>query len=282
MNLKVRPGRPLPLGAYIDGHLARFAVFSRHATKIWLLFFEDPQATTPVHRIALEPLLHRTGDIWHVEIEGLRPGIFYGYSVDGPYVPAAGRRFNKNKLLVDPFAKAITGNFTWELADARGYDIHSPQKDLSFSVNDDVSGTPKCILLNDDFDWQGDRPLNYPLKECIIYETHVRSLTNHASAGVHQPGTFQGVLEKIDHFKKLGVTSLEFLPVMEFDENEVIRHNPLTGAKLQNFWGYSTICFMAPKGRYSSSGFLGQQVTEFKTMVRELHRAGLEVIVDIV
>ncbi len=279
MSFLIRPGRPLPLGAHIVDGLARFAIFSRHATQIWLLLYDDLQAAEPTHIIELK---YKTGDIWHVEIEGLSAGQFYCYRVDGPYNPAEGHRFDKFKLLVDPYAKAITGNFSWSNSDARGFDIHSPLRDLSFSTLDDALGMPKCILINDNFDWQEDRPLNYPLRDCVIYETHVRGLTQHSSSNVAHPGTFRGVLEKIDYFKELGITSLELLPVMEFDENELIRSNPRTGEKLQNYWGYSTICFMAPKSGYSSSGYLGQQVNEFKEMVRELHKAGIEVILDIV
>lgn len=282
MELQIRPGRPLPLGTHIQNGSVRFAVFSRHATQIWLLLFDNPTDAEPIHVIKLDRTRNRTGDIWHVEIQGIQAGQLYSYRADGPYRPEAGHRFDKYKLLVDPYAKAITGNFTWELADARGYDIASPQKDLSFSTVDDAIGMPKCILINDDFDWQDDRPLNYPLRDCVIYETHVQGLTRHPNARVEYPGTFRGVLEKIDYFKELGVTSLEFLPVMEFDKNEVVRDNPFTGKRLENYWGYSTICFMAPKGIYSSSGANGEQVTEFKLMVRELHKAGIEIILDVV
>jgi glycogen operon protein len=141
---------------------------------------------------------------------------------------------------------------------------------------------PKGIVVSDDFDWQGDRPLNRPLRFSVIYETHVRSLTKHPSSGVRHPGTFRGVTEKIPYLAELGITAVELLPVQEFDEQEVTRVNPRTGERLQNYWGYSTISFFAPKGRYSSSGALGQQVQEFKEMVRELHRAGIEVILDMV
>jgi glycogen operon protein len=141
---------------------------------------------------------------------------------------------------------------------------------------------PKCIVVDDDFDGAGDRPLNYPLRHCVIYETHVRGLTMHPSSAVEHPGTYLGVVEMIPYFKELGITSLEFLPVQEFDERENQRLDPTTGRRLVNYWGYSTIAFFAPKGGYSSSGAAGQQVAEFKFMVRELHAAGIEVILDIV
>ncbi|HET7839882.1 MAG TPA: glycogen debranching protein GlgX, partial [Rectinemataceae bacterium] len=158
----------------------------------------------------------------------------------------------------------------------------SPDKDLSFSAVDDAAAVPKCVVVSDEFDWRGDRPLNYPLRHCVIYETHVRGLSLHPTSGVDHPGTYRGVTEMIPYLKGLGVTSLELLPVQEFDEFENPRSNPLTGERLSNYWGYSTIAFMAPKGSYSSAGSLGEQVAEFKEMVRELHAAGIEVILDIV
>ena len=226
--------------------------------------------------------MNKTGDIWHIEVEGVGPGAYYLYRVDGPYEPHKGHRFNPNKLLLDPYAKAVTGSFTWNLADARGYDVASPEADLSYSTTSDVAGMPKGIVVSDDFDWQGDRPLNRPLRFSVIYETHVRSLTLHPGSGVKCPGTFRGIVEKIPYLVDLGITALELLPVQEFDDYEITRSNPFSGEPLQNYWGYSTISFFAPKGRYSSSGSLGQQVREFKEMVRELHAARIEVILDIV
>ncbi|MGQ9630193.1 MAG: glycogen debranching protein GlgX [bacterium] len=282
LKIRTSPGNPLPLGATLKGDGTQFAVFSRHATRVWLLLFANPKDSEPIYEIEFNPKLNRTGDIWHIQVDGVGEGQLYLYRVDGPYKPEEGHRFNRNKLLLDPYAKAVTGNFTWDLADSRGYDPASPERDLSFSTKSNAAGMPKCIVINDEFDWQGDRPLNYPLRQSIIYETHVRGLTLHPSSGVEHPGTFRGVVEKIPHFKELGITTLELLPVQEFDELEINRKNPLTGERLQNYWGYSTLLFFAPKGRYSSSGALGQQVTEFKEMVRELHRAGIDVVLDIV
>jgi isoamylase len=275
-------GKALPFGATLTARGTQFAVFSRHATAVSLLLFAGPQDGKPLHEIPLDPARNRTGDVWHVEVEGAGPGTLYLYRVDGPYQPAQGHRFNRNKLLLDPYVKAVTGSFTWNLADARGFDPSSPDADLSFSTTSDVAGMPKGIVVCDDFDWQGDRPLSRPLRFSVIYETHVRSLTMHPSSGVDHPGTFLGVVEKIPYLRDLGVTALELLPVQEFDEMEVTRTNPRTGERLQNYWGYSTISFFAPKGRYAGAGAMGEQVTEFKTMVRELHRAGIEVILDIV
>jgi glycogen operon protein len=283
--LHIRPGKPLPLGAAPDSQGVQFAVFSRHATAVHLLLFRRPEDAAPYREIELDPALHRTGDIWHAWVEGLAPGALYLYRAFGPYRPEEGHRYNPHKLLLDPYARAVTGSFTWNLADARGFDPASPDGDLSFSTVDDGAGMPKCIVVDDGFDWQGDRPLNRPLRTSVIYETHVRGLTMHPSSaglGVRHPGTFRGVIEMIPYFRDLGVTALELLPVQEFDELENPRLNPLTGERLANYWGYSTISFFAPKGRYSASGALGQQVTEFKEMVRELHRAGIEVILDMV
>jgi isoamylase len=279
------PGKPLPLGATIEPEGVQFAAFSRNATAVHLLLFDDPEDAFPGQEIELDPRLNRTGDIWHVLVQGIGAGQLYLYRAFGPYEPRQGHRFNPNKLLLDPYARAVTGSFTWNLADARGFDPSSPEGDLSFSTLYDGAGMPKCIVVGNDFDWQGDRPLNRPLRLSVIYETHVRGLTRHPSAramGVEHPGTFRGVIEMIPYLRSLGISALELLPVQEFDELEVQRVNPHTGERLQNYWGYSTMSFFAPKGRYSSAGSLGEQVTEFKEMVRELHRAGIEVILDMV
>jgi len=257
-------------------------VFSRHATGVSLLLFADPQDSVPAREIVLDPRLNRTGDVWHAQLDGVGPGAYYLYRVDGPYNPSKGHRFNPNKLLLDPYVKAVTGNFTWNLADARGYDPAAPEGDLCMSTTSDVAGMPKGIVISGDFDWRGDRPLNRPLRLSVIYEMHVRGLTLGPGSGAAHPGTFRGVAEMIPYFKDLGITALELLPVQEFDERENTRSNPRTGERLQNYWGYNTITFFAPKGRYASAGALGEQVTEFKEMVRELHAAGIEVILDIV
>ncbi|MCK5568421.1 MAG: glycogen-debranching protein, partial [Spirochaetes bacterium] len=273
-------GKPLPLGATPCPAGTQFAIFSRHATAVSLLLFETPEDTGPLAEIEFDPEMNRTGDIWHICVKGVGPGQLYLYRVDGPHDPAAGHRFDRNKLLLDPYAKAVTGN---RACVSDGTDRQDTGKDLrAGSKIREADYVPMCIVINDDFDWQGDKPLNFPLRFCVIYETHVGGLTRHKSAGVQHPGNFKGVVEKIPFFKELGITSLELLPVQEFDEFENRKRNPITGEMLQNYWGYSTIAFFAPKGGYSSSGFLGQQVTEFKEMVRELHRAGIEVILDVV
>ena len=259
-DFRSSPGRPLPFGATPNGRGTQFSVFSRHATAVSLLLFDSPQDSRPAREIELDPRLNRTGDVWHAQVDGVGPGACYLYRVDGPYEPEKGHRFNPDKLLLDPYVKAVTGNFTWNL----------PER------------MPKGIVVSDDFDWEGDRPLSRPLRFTTIYETHVRSLTLSPTSGVAHPGTFRGVIEKIPYLRDLGITALELLPVQEFDELENTRVNPRTGERLQNYWGYNTITFFAPKGRYSSAGAMGEQVTEFKEMVRALHASGIEVILDIV
>ena len=278
----VKPGGPIPLGATCQAEGVNFAIFSRHAESMRLCLYAAPRDASPIFEYRLDPRLNRTGDIWHVLVAGLKPGALYLWRADGPYLPRKGYRFNPNKALFDPYARSLSGDFIWELPVARAYDPASPDKDLSFSEVDDAASIPKCVVVSDEFDWGGDRPLNYPLRHCVIYEAHVRGLSMHPSSKVEHPGTFRGVVETIPRLKELGVTSLELLPVQEFDELENPRRNPWTGERLANYWGYSTIAFFAPKGGYSSSGSLGEQVAEFKYMVRELHAAGIELILDIV
>jgi len=219
--------------------------------------------------------LNRTGDIWHIWVEGIQEGQLYGYRIDGPYEPSKGHRFNRFKLLLDPYAKAITGNFKWDLSDSRGFDPASPLDDLSFSDEDSAAGAPKCVVINGG-QRKVERPLKVPLQDTIIYEVHLKGFTRHDSSGVEGKGTFKGVIGKIPYLKELGVTAVELMPIHEFDEEENININPLTGERLKNYWGYSTLSFFAPKGRYSSSGALGEQYYECKEMINSLHREGIE------
>jgi glycogen operon protein len=194
-----------------------------------------------------------------------------------------GLRFNPHKAIIDPYAKALANFDSWDLKKSSGFDSSTPLDDLSFSGVDNLHCFPRCIVIDDnDFDWQGDAPLNYPLRFSVLYEMHVKGLTAHPNSGVKHPGTYLGVIEKIPYFKELGVTSLEFLPIQEFNEWEHPRINPRTGGMLSNYWGYSTVGFFAPKQSYAVDQSPGGQVREFKTMVRELHKAGIEVILDIV
>ncbi|NOZ28798.1 MAG: glycogen debranching protein GlgX [Chloroflexi bacterium] len=279
---EVRVGIPLPLGAHRLGDGVNFALFSRHATHVYLELFERPGDDAPSREIYLDPVRHRTGDIWHVWVRGIRPGQLYGYRVDGPYAPQSGHRFNVHKLLLDPFATAITHIAHWDFTPALGYDPASPQQDLSPSQVDDAGAMPKCVFTHEHFDWEEDRPPRHPWSETLIYETHVRGFTIHPSSGVQHPGTYRGLIEKIPYLRDLGITAVELMPVQEFNEHELSRTNPLTGERLRNYWGYNPAAFQAPKASYASAGGLGQQKLEFKEMVKALHRAGIEVILDVV
>ena len=279
-NFLVETGKALPLGAILTNEGVNFALFSRHATAVSLILFESSDPHSPREEIPLNQKKFKTGDIWHCHIPGLKAGTLYLYKVDGPFIPERGLRFNSNKLIFDPYAKALTDLSAWDIENSLAY-IHT-EGDLSFSYGDDSSTKPKAIVIDDSFDWQGDKPLNYPLRFSVLYEAHIRGLTKHPDSGAAYPGTYKGIIEKIPYFKDLGITSLEFLPIQEFYENEFKRTNPRSGETLRNYWGYSTIAFFAPKGSYAWDKSPGGQVREFKEMVRELHKAGIEVILDIV
>lgn len=275
------PGRPLPLGVSVDRNGAQFAILSRHATSVCLELFESTDPESSFEEVLLDSNSNRTGDIWHIWVEGIQEGQLYGYRIDGPYEPSKGHRFNRFKLLLDPCAKAITGNFRWDLSDARGFNQASPREDLSFSEKDSAAGTPKCVVI-DDRQQKRERPIKIPLQDTIIYEVHLKGFTRHESSGVEGGGTFKGLIGKIPYLKELGVTAVELMPIHEFDEDENININPLTDERLKNYWGYSTLSFFAPKGNYSSSGKAGAQYYECKEMINTLHREGIEVILDVV
>jgi len=279
---EVRVGVPLPLGAHQRGDGVNFALFSRHAALVRLELFDRSEDSAPVRSIVLDPAHHRTGDVWHVWVEGIRSGQLYGYRVEGPYEPEKGHRFNPNKLLVDPFATALTRLDNWDFGPAWGYDPSSLRADLSYSELDDAGAVPKSVFTHEHFDWEGDQPLRHAASETVIYEVHVRGLTMHDSSEVDCPGTYSGLVQKIPYLKDLGVTAVELMPVQEFNECAMVRVNPLTGEKLRNYWGYDPVTFFAPKASYSYSGGLGQQKLEFKEMVKVFHADGIEVILDVV
>ncbi len=260
-----------------------FSVFTRHGKGVILELFKDGGDAESFSSYSLDPAVNRTGDLWHVFVEGLSAEALYLYRVDGPFRPNEGMRFNVNRYLLDPYAKALTPCSIFAELDKSYIPPPHIDGDLFFTTHRTASGFPKCIVINDDeFDWQGDRPLNYPLRFSVLYEAHVKGLSVHQSSGAAHPGTYRGVIESIPYLKELGITSLELLPINEFDENENSRPNPRTGEKLKNYWGYSTIAFFAPKATYAFDRTPGGPVREFKEMVRELHKAGIEVILDIV
>lgn len=268
---KSEPGQPLPLGATVTPDGVNFSVFSRNATSITLVLFEKA-SIKPMAEIRLDPEINRTGDIWHILVLGMDTSLRYGYRTDGPFDPKGkGHWFNKKNILLDPYARALEGGEIWGDHTSKG-----------FQAGKDASFQRRCCIVADDFDWEGDRPLNLPLKDSVIYELHVRGYTIDESSGVVSRGTYKGLIEKIPYIKSLGVTAVELMPVFEFNELENKRVNPNTGERLKNFWGYSTIAFFAPKASYASNGWDGNQVREFKEMVKAFHRAGLEVIIDVV
>jgi len=278
----IRSGVPFPLGAHLRGNGVNFAIFSRHATGVRLDLFDHCEDAMPARSIILNPARNKTGDIWHLWLEGIRTGQLYGFRIAGPFAPNEGHRFNPAKLVVDPYATAIAPLPDRDFRLALGYDPFSPRKDLSLSEVDNAASAPKCVIAHADFDWQGDQTLRHPWESTVIYELHLRGYTIHPGAGVRFPGSYRGLIEKIPYLKDLGITAVELMPVQEFNESAFARVNPQTGERLKNYWGYDPVSFFAPKASYASVHGNGAQVLEFKEMVRAFHRGGLEVILDIV
>ena len=269
-TLKVSRGSPLSLGASVGDKGVNFALISAGATAVSIVFFESG-VHDAYYEVALDPHANKTGDVWHAQIEGLPDDFRYGYRVDGPHNPSRGQRFDRRQILTDPYSLALSGGALWGNPLVR-----KGARDNSFTY------LRRSFLPGRDFDWQGDRPLGRPLSETIIYELHVRGYTNHGSSGVQHPGTFRGLIEKIPYLSSLGVNAVELMPVNEFDEEPGARVNPLTGKSLVNFWGYNPYAFFAPKASYAADALKGGQVDEFREMVREFHKAGIEVILDVV
>jgi isoamylase len=267
----VWPGEPYPLGATWDGEGINFALFSENAEKVELCLF-DPTGKTEVERIEMR---ERTNQKWHCYLPYGRLGQLYGYRVYGPYDPEEGHRFNPNKLLLDPYAKATVGHLDWSYPHF-GYRLGAEEEDLSFDERDNAAGMPKCQVVETAFTWGDDRPPRIPWHDTIIYETHVKGFTQrHPNIPPALRGTYAGLASApaIDHLKRLGVTAVELMPVHLFVDD---KH--LVDRGLRNYWGYNSIGFLAPDMRYSATG----SINEFKTMVKRLHSAGLEVILDVV
>ncbi|ABR30415.1 glycogen debranching protein [Thermosipho melanesiensis] len=282
VKLKTKRGYPR-LGATPDDTGVNFALFSRHAERVILELYQNYYDEKPSHSFELDPILNKTGDIWHIYVYGVKHGQYYGWRVDGPYNPEEGKRFNLNKLLVDPYAKAISSSFDWDSSSVYGYDKNSPLKDLSFSTEDSAKSPTKSIVIDDSkYDWGNDKQLHIPWEDTVIYEMHVRLFTISPTSNVKFRGTFLGIIEKLDHLKELGVTTIELMPVFEFNVNSIDRINPITGKKLKDVWGYNPLGFFAVTGNYSVGLKLGEQVFLFKDFVKELHKNGFEVILDVV
>ncbi|HEU5422250.1 MAG TPA: glycogen debranching protein GlgX [Nitrolancea sp.] len=276
MPRRVLPGHPYPLGATWDGLGVNFAIFSENATRVELCLFD---AADDPHERDCVTFTERTGHVWHVYLGGVQPGQLYGYRVDGPYKPEEGLRFNPQKLLIDPYAKALHGAVNWD-AKLFGYQLGDPQLDLSHSPDDDAFGVPKGVVVNPYFDWGEDRPPHIPWHESIIYEVHVKGFSvQNPNVPAEQRGTYSGLASPgaIEYFRSLGITAVELMPVHAFLDG---KH--LIDQGLRNYWGYNTINYFSPDARYSSVGDIGAQVQEFKAMVKSLHRAGIEVILDVV
>jgi glycogen operon protein len=270
------PGKPFPLGATWDGAGVNFAIFAENASAVELCLFKTIEDETEWKRVIMP---ERTSSIWHVYIPKLKPGQLYGYRVYGPYEPGNGHRFNPSKLLIDPYAKAIAGTIEWNDA-LFGYQIGHPDADISYSETDSAPFIPRSVVIDRSFDWEGERPLDIPYHKSIIYETHVKGFTQlHPEIPEHLRGTYAGMAHPVvvGYLKKLGITAVELMPVHQFVNDRHLKERGLS-----NYWGYNTIGFFAPDARYSASGVTGGQVTEFKNMVKTLHKAGIEVILDVV
>jgi isoamylase len=261
----LRRGHPLPYGAAIRREGLNFSVFSKHATSVTLVLFR-PGEEEPLAELPLDPRYNRTGDVWHVFVEGLDPGVEYGFRADCLPNPTPDvLRFDPGRRLIDPYGRAVSGLDIW--ADQPG---------------GNRLGRMRSRPVEEEFDWGHEHPLGVPLADSIIYEIHVRGFTRDPSSGVAHPGTFRGIVEKIPYLQELGVTAVELMPVTEFDEDDNDHRNPLTGERLRNFWGYQPVSFFAPKASYGGDGGPVQAVLEFKEMVKALHEAGIEVILDMV
>lgn len=274
--MRIWPGQPYPLGATWDGEGVNFALFSENATGVELCLFDHPRQEKETHRIRIE---ERTDQVWHVYLPEVRPGQLYGYRVEGPYEPLAGHRFNSAKLLIDPYAKALSGTIDW--SDAMfGYRIGDELADLSKDDRDNAGNVPKAVVIEQAFTWGDDRPLRTPWDKTLIYEVHVKGFTyRHPGVPDALRGTYAGLATpaSIEYLKALGVTAVELLPVHYFVHEQHLLERGLT-----NYWGYNSIGFFAPDNGYAISTERGQQVNEFKTMVKTLHSAGIEVILDVV
>ena len=274
--LRIWLGEPYPLGATWRGDGVNFALYSEHATGVDLCLFESVDAPHEHIRVRMT---EQTDQVWHVFLPDIRPGQLYAYRVYGPYEPACGLRFNSSKLLIDPYAKAIAGQVNWG-DEMCGYNAKSPQLDLSRDYRDDAWGVPKSVVVDTAFDWDGDRPPCTPLHESIIYEVHVKGFSQQCESLPEEiRGTYAalGSPVAIDYFKSLGITAVELLPVHQHIDDKVLADRGLV-----NYWGYNTIGFFAPEAKYASGPVTGEQVAEFKRMVRNLHAAGIEVILDVV
>lgn len=269
-------GTPHPYGATLTEQGVNFSVFSENASSVTLELYKNPYDVVPAESINLEEV---TNYSWHVEVSGLRPGALYGYRIDGPYEPRSGLRFNRNKLLLDPYAKALSGTIKWNDS-IFGYELNNPQSDHVISRSDSSEYMPKCVVVDPEFNWRDVKPPRTSWRDTIIYETHVKGTTcTLESIPKEFRGTYFGLgsYQMIEYFQELGITAVELMPI-----HHRIDDRALVERGLNNYWGYNTISYFAPDIRFASSQKPGDQVDEFKTMVRNFHNAGIEVILDVV
>lgn len=276
MGARVWPGQPYPLGATWDGAGVNFALFSEHATAVDLCLFDTDD---PGRESARIPVKERTDQVWHAYLPDVRPGQRYGYRVHGPYEPDGGHRFNPAKLLIDPYARALTGELHWT-DELFGYRVGDQAEDLSRDDRDSAPFVPKSVVVDGSFDWEDDRHPRTPWHKTLIYELHVKGFTvQHPGVPPDLRGSYAGLAspEALDYLLSLGITAVELLPVYHH-----VNERAFVKRGRKNYWGYNSIGFFAPDARYSSAGSDGQQVNELKSMVKVLHRAGIEVILDVV
>ena len=265
-RFEIARGHPLPLGATVSRGGINFSVFSKNATDVALVIFAGGDSA-PVAELPLDPRCNKTGEIWHAFVRGMDPGIEYGFRVGGQNdAKATWHRFDPSKILVDPYARSLSGGEAWG---GKGVDRTAPY-------------LRRSRVVDEQFDWEYDQPLSRGLAGSVIYELHVRGFTRHPSSGAEHPGTFLGLTEKIPYLKELGVTAVELMPVTDFLETDSTVFDPGTGRRLLNFWGYHPISFFALKASYAASSGQGAELREFKSMVKAFHDAGIEVILDMV
>lgn len=276
METKILTGSPYPLGATWDGKGVNFSIYAENAEGVDLCLFNNTSDPTEAVKVRIK---ERTHQVWHVYVPDIGPGQLYGYRVYGPYEPEKGHRFNPNKLLIDPYAKAVAGVLDWDDA-LFGYEVGHPDEDLSFSDKDSAEFIPKCVVVDENFDWEDDQPPKIPMHRSIIYEMHVKGFTQqHPDIPEDLRGTYLALAHPatIAYLQNLGVTAVELMPIHHFIIDRHLKEKELT-----NYWGYNSIGFFAPDVRYAAHGIQGEQVKEFKEMVKALHKAGIEVILDVV
>ena len=260
-------GSPHPFGSTVQSEGVNFSLYSASATNVKLLIFKKPDDLDPLIEISLDSTENRSFNIWHAFVEGVKPGMGYAYRVDGPHEPWNGHRFDPEKVLVDPYSKGNCFKL-WDRGAACG-------------SGDNLHKSLRSVVIDvDTYDWEGDQPLKIPMAETIVYEMHVGGFTKSPTSGVENPGTYLGLIEKIPYLKSLGITAVELLPVFSFDHTDIFKE--FEGKQLKNYWGYSTMAYFAPHQDYCINDDITKHLNEFRDMVKALHKAGIEVILDVV